>query len=383
MKAKRHVAIVGGGPGGLTLARLLDLHGVGVVVFEREAHPLERPQGGTLDLHEDSGIAALERAGLQQAFYSIARYEDQGTRLLDKAGRVLFEQADASAGDRPEVDRTALRAILLASLPAGVVRWGSAVSDVSPADDNRWHVVTERGAEGPFDLVVGADGAWSRVRPLLSPYKPQYSGLVFIEFGIDDIDERHPALSLLVGRGKMSVEADGKCLIAQRNGNAHVRVYAIFRVPVDWAAKRFDFASPAAVREELIREFEGFDEGILDLFRAGNDCFAVRPIHALPVGHCWQHRAGLTLIGDAAHVMSPFGGDGVNNAMFDASELARLLVGNDDWSAAVTEYETQMFARIVESAEGAAEGAATFLSHDGEALTLELYRSHQAELIPT
>lgn len=380
MKTTRHVAIVGGGPGGLTLARLLVMHGIDVAVFERDTHSLERPQGGTLDLHEDSGIAALERAGLQPAFREIARYEDQGTRMLDKTGHVLFEQADAAAGNRPEVDRTALREILLASLPAETVRWGSAVRDVSAASAGRWCVTTDSGIEGPFDLVVGADGAWSRVRPLLSPYKPQYSGLVFIEFGIDDIDAQHPALSRMVGRGKMSVEADGKCIIAQRNGHAHVRVYAIFRVPVDWAAKRFDFAAPAAVREALIREFDGFDDAILDLFRAGNDAFAVRPIHALPVGHCWEHKQGLTLLGDAAHVMSPFGGDGVNNAMFDAAELARWLVASDHWTDAVQTYETQMFARIVESAEGAAEGAATFLSHDGAALTLALYRSHEAEV---
>ncbi len=379
MNVNLHIAIVGGGPGGLTLARLLHVHGIAATVFEREAHPLERPQGGTLDLHEESGQEALRRAGLEAAFRAIARYEDQGSRVLDKAGRVLFEDEDASAGNRPEVDRTALRAILLDSLPEGYVRWSHALREALPRDDGRWELAFEHGVEGPYDLVVGADGTWSRLRPLLSPYQPQYCGLSFIEFGIDDIDQRHPALSRLVGRGKLWVEGDGKAIIAQRNGNAHVRGYAMFRVPVGWTEARFDLAAPASLREALVREFNGFDASLLELIRASNDHFMTRSLYALPVGHCWAHRRGLSLIGDAAHVMSPFGGEGVNQAMLDAAELARLLVERADWDSAVAEHEASMFARVADMAKEAAEAAATQLSHDSEAFVPELYRNHQAE----
>ena len=364
------IAIVGGGPGGLTLARILHVHGIASTVFEREAHALERPQGGTLDLHEDSGLLALAQAGLADAAGAIARYEDQGTRLADKTGRVLFDD-DGADGNRPEFDRTALRSLLLDALPTGCVRWGRSLREARPTGEGRWNLVFDDGEEGPYDLVVGADGTWSRIRPLLSPYKPQYSGLTFIEFGIDDVDRRHPALASLVGRGKFGAEGDGKALIVQRNGNAHLRGYAIFRVPTDWAGRRFTLDSPAAIRNALIAEFDGYAEAILDLFRAAGDAFAVRLIHALPVGHCWANRRGLTLLGDAAHVMSPFGGDGVNNAMLDAAELAHQLAQGGDWSAAVADYEAQMFERVAPSAEGAADAAATQLSHDGLTLTLE------------
>ncbi|MBJ2157933.1 FAD-dependent oxidoreductase [Variovorax sp. IB41] len=372
------IAIVGAGPGGLMLARLLHLSGIAATVFEREDSALVRPQGGTLDLHEDSGLMAVRRAGLEAGFLRIARYDDQGSRLVDKSGRVLFEEPDASAGDRPEVDRTALRDMLLASLPEGCVQWGCALREVVPLNDGRWNLVFSNGEAGPFDLVVGADGAWSRVRPLLSPYKPQYSGLTFIEFGIDDVDRSHPALAQLVGRGKLDVQGDGMSIIAQRNGNAHIRGYAIFRVPADWAAQRFDFASPAAVRSALLAEFTGYGDAITDLFRASNDSFAARPIHALPVGHCWAHRRGLTLLGDAAHVMSPFGGEGVNAALRDAAELAALLASEQDCDGAVAAYETQMFERVAEVAEGSAEAAAVQLSHIGEALTLAHLHQHRA-----
>ena len=369
------IAIVGGGPAGLTLARILHAAGFQSTVFERDANPHERPQGGTLDLHEESGLLALERAGLLPEFEAIARYEDQGTRLLNKAGKVLFEDS-GEGGDRPEVDRTALRTTLISALPDDSVRWGCTVREVLDQGDGTWHLSFDHGVEGPFDLVVGADGTWSRIRPVLSPYQPQYSGLTFIEFGIDDVDRLHPALSKLVGRGKMSVEADGKAIIAQRNAHAHIRGYAIFRVPTDWIGKHFDLSRPDSMRAALKREFDGFAEDIVDLFAASNEHFAARPIYALPVGHCWANRPGLTLLGDAAHVMSPFGGDGVNNAMLDAAELARLLIERENWAEAVIEFETQMFARTVESAQGAADAAATQLSHDGEALTLEMFRSH-------
>ena len=370
------IAIIGGGPAGLTLARILHLHGIQFSVFERDANPLFRPQGGTLDLHEDSGLLALRDAKLIDEFLQIARYDDQATKLLDKTGKILFEDDDAT-GDRPEVDRTALRTMLLASLPQHVVHWNHTLQELSESPDGLWNLHFDNGHTESFDLVVGADGAWSRVRSLLSPYRPQYSGISFLEFGIDDVDHLHPQLSHLVGAGKMGVEADGKAIIVQRNGNAHLRGYAIFRVPLDWMQQRFDFSSPTKLREGLVHEYAGYADELLDLFRASNDNFVERPIHALPIGHCWQNRDGLTLIGDSAHVMSPFGGDGVNNAMLDAADLAKMLIAHVSWKEAVVEYEKKMFNRIIPSATDAAEAVATLLSHDGQALTLEMYRSHQ------
>lgn len=369
------IAIIGAGPGGLTLARLLHIAGLATTVFERETHADERPQGGTLDLHADSGQLALTRAGLTAEFMGIARYEDQGNRLYDKDGRLLLADDDTT-GDRPEVDRTALRAMLLASVPAVSVRWGHVLRDVLSRDDGTYDLVFEHGTVGPFDLVVGADGAWSRVRPLLSRYQPHYSGLTFIEFGIDDVDTRHPKLSQLVGRGKIGAEGQGRNMIVQRNGNAHLRGYAIFRVPADWADRTFDFSSPAQVRTRLAAEFDGWADDLVDLIRASNDQFATRPIHALPIGHHWPNRAGVTLIGDAAHVMSPFGGEGVNAAMLDAAELARALTEGGDWREAVQRAEAEMFARVVEPATHAAEAAATELSHIGIELTLKHYQAH-------
>ncbi|PDT76519.1 NAD(P)/FAD-dependent oxidoreductase [Bradyrhizobium sp. C9] len=369
------IAIVGAGPGGLTLARLLQVAGIKTSLFERESSATERPQGGTLDLHTESGQLALARAGLTDGFLRIARYEDQGSRLYASDGRLLLADDDMT-GDRPEVDRTALRDLLLQSLPPDAVAWARGLREVVPRDDGRYDLLFDDAREGPFDLVIGADGAWSRVRPLVSRYQPQYSGLTFVEFGIDDVDTRHPALSELVGRGKMGAESAGRSLMVLRNGNAHLRGYAVFRVPVEWAERRFDVTSPSAMRDALLGEFAGWTDALLDLLRASSDQFALRPIHALPVGHHWTNRAGITLLGDAAHLMSPFGGEGVNAAMLDAVELAAHLAGSKDWREAVRAYEAGMFVRVAQPAGEAAEAAATELSHISQELTLAHHQAY-------
>ncbi|AGT07494.1 FAD-dependent oxidoreductase [Paracoccus aminophilus] len=370
------IAIIGAGPGGLTLARILHVQGIATTLFERETDPHARAQGGTLDLHAETGQLALRRAGLEAEFQKLARYEDQGSRLCDETGRLLLADDDAEDGDRPEIDRSALRDLLLGALPAEMIRWGQALREVVANPDGSYDVVTTAGRE-TFDLVVGADGTWSKVRPLVSRYQPAYSGLTFIEFGIDDVDHAHPELAALVGKGKLGIESnDARAMIIQRNGHAHLRGYVIFRVPLDWAEKRFDFSDPASVRRALEDELLGWSPKVLAFIRASNDQIVPRPIFALPVGHHWPNRPGITLIGDAAHVMSPFGGEGANAALFDAAELARHLTTTPDWRSAVAAYEAEMFERVEEPARFSAEGAATELSHRSREFGLAWMEEH-------
>ncbi|WP_047249775.1 FAD-dependent oxidoreductase [Chromobacterium subtsugae] len=349
------VAIVGAGPAGLLLARGLHLHGIPFTLFDRDASAASRPQGGMLDLHPDTGQQALRSVGLFESFLRIARYEDQGMRVFDRDGRLLMAKG-AEGGDCPEVDRGPLRDMLLDALPAGCVRWGHALREAEALPGGGFELCFGNGAAWRFDFVVGADGAWSRVRPLLSRAEPVYSGLVYHELSISDIDAAHPELSALVGRGTLVAKGGGKTLFAQRNANAQVRVYAVLRQALVADGRR---AAPAS-KAELLAAFADWDGRLRRLIQAADEPARPWPIHALPVGHRWEGRDDVTLIGDAAHLMAP-AGEGANLALRDACDLAAAL-GCDDWRAALRGHEARMFARAELAAARAqrmlAEGAA-------------------------
>ena len=364
MTSPSRIAIVGGGPGGLTLARILYTRGIAATVFERDAHALERPQGGTLDLHASSGQAAIRQAGLDAALEIVARYEDQGMRVLDKTGKVLLDQPGGAGGDRPEVDRTELRRILVESLPPETVRWGHVLCDARPVSGGTVRLDFANGESEDFDLVVGADGAWSRVRRLVSDAVPFYTGVTFVEIGLDDVDRRHPGIARLVGRGSMAALGDSKGIIAQRNGNAHIRTYVAFRAAEDWLGSgAIDLTDVRAARRSLAAQFEGWAPEILSLVHEGSDTITPRLLYTLPAGHKWTRRRGVTLLGDAAHLMTPFGGNGVNFAMLDAAELA-IAIAEHNGADSIEAYETKICER---AAPEAAEALNSLLETFSEA----------------
>ncbi|MFM0342544.1 FAD-dependent oxidoreductase [Paraburkholderia sp. RL17-347-BIC-D] len=372
------VTIIGAGLGGLTLARVLHVHGIAATVYEAEASATARAQGGLLDIHEYNGQLALKAAGLFDEFLKIIRTGGEATRVLDKDGNVLINEPDDGTGGRPEVHRGDLRRILLDSLPADTIRWGHKVTAVRPLGDGR-HVLTfADGSTVTTDLLVGADGAWSRVRPLLSKAKPAYLGVSFIEMYLFDGDTRHKASAEAVGDGALFALAPGKGILAHRESDDVLHTYVALIKPEDWIA-RIDFSHPPTALARVAEEFDGWAPELTALLTDGETAPVPRTIHALPVEHKWDRGPGVTLLGDAAHLMSPFAGEGANLAMYDGAELGKAISANPgDVEAALIAYEKDLFARSASTAAEAERNLKLFFNDNSPQSVVEFFTNYQS-----
>ncbi|OLR94567.1 FAD-dependent oxidoreductase [Actinokineospora bangkokensis] len=345
------VTIVGAGLGGLVLARVLHVHGIAATVFEAEASPAARAQGGLLDIHEGSGQPALRAAGLTERFRGIVLDGHQAMRVLDRRGEVLHEEPDDGTGGRPEVQRGELRRVLLDSLPAGTVQWGRKVGSVHPLGGGRHEVRFADGGSTTTELLVGADGAWSKVRPLLSDAVPRYTGMSFVETYLFDSDTRHPASAAVVGAGAMMALAPGQGVQAHRETGGTLHAYVSLTKPREWFG---DPADPADLAR-VAAEFDGWAPELTGLITACDAAPVLRPLYTLPAEHRWERVPGVTLLGDAAHLAPP-NGEGANLAMQDGAELGAALVAHPgDVEAALAEYERALFPRSAEAAAGGEE----------------------------
>jgi 2-polyprenyl-6-methoxyphenol hydroxylase-like FAD-dependent oxidoreductase len=344
-----HVTIIGAGLGGLTLARVLHVHGIPATVYEAEPSPTARTQGGMLDIHEGNGQPALQAAGLTDEFRGLILEGREASRGLAPDGTVLLDEPDDGTAGRPEVQRGELRQMLIDSLPADTVRWGRKVSAVRALGEGRHEVTFADGSTVAASLLVGADGAWSRVRPLLSDATPEYIGVSFIETYLLDGDTRHPASAKAVGGGAMFAFVPGKGITAHRESGGTLHTYTQLIKPLEWLAG-IDFTDPAMAIAKVVQEFDGWAPELTALITDTDTAPVPRPVYALPAGHRWDRVPGVTLLGDAAHLMAP-NGDGANLAMYDGAELGKALAAHpEDVEAALAEYELALFPRAAEAA---------------------------------
>jgi 2-polyprenyl-6-methoxyphenol hydroxylase-like FAD-dependent oxidoreductase len=352
-----------------------------------------------LDLHPRAGQRALAEAGLLEEFKKHARPEGEAMKLVKFDGSVLWDENEMGNmrpdefADRPEIDRVALRDILLDSLLPGTIKWGQKLAKVEPdakSEGKYTLVFTDYTTETGIDLVVGADGAWSKVRPLLTEEKPFYSGITAIELWALDVEKTNPWLSKYVGNGSCFMFDEGRALLCQRNGNGSIRAYASVRQPESWADEcGIDWEKPESARKKLVEKYFG-DCGpdVQRVILESKDEMIVRKMYMLPVGVKWETRPGITLLGDAAHLMTPFAGVGVNVAMADALQLAHAIVkrkesvvakvfsDKSNIVAAIREYEAAMFERGEKDAKKTAKNMEKHFSKDGGEERAGFFRKH-------
>lgn len=379
------IAIIGAGPAGCMLARLLlNKPNIQITVFEGEPSINFRAQGGSLDLHELAGLAAIKAAGLYEEFLKHARFEGEALLVCDEQLKPYIKippQTEGNSTGRPEIDRSALRKILLESLPSGIVQWNRRLRRVSSGEDKK-HVLefTDDKTESGFDLVVGADGTWSKVRSALSETKPEYAGIGGFSMSIPNAAQTAPECSALLKKGSVFAYSTGCMLVGQQQGDGSINVSLWRARPEGWEEKvDYDLNDGAAVRQAQKLEFANYAPELLELIEKAVDesGLACRSYYVLPVGFHWDHKPGLTLIGDSAHVICPFTGEGVNQALNDAMLLSRAILkakSTDDLDREICVYERDLHSRAAVFQKRAATVAQTmFFSEGSPATTIEIY----------
>lgn len=322
----------------------------------------------------------MKNADLFDAFMALARPGEDAKRIIDKDGRILLDKPGGTSSDRPEVDRGDLRHMLLGSLPDGTVRWNSKVASIA-TEGGRPTMTFVDGKTTTADLVVGADGAWSKVRSLLSDIKPAYTGTCFIEVALADRAARHRDSIDAIGDGTLMAVAPGKGIMVHRYPDGTARGYAALNKPDEWI-RSIDFSDKRAGLAKLAEQFEGFAPHLTAFINDSDTDAALRPIYALPVGYRWDRMQGVTLLGDAAHLMSPFAGEGANLALYDGAELAKALVAHPhDVEAALAAYEAALFPRSSEVAQASAENLNRFFGEGAPGSVVDLFAGLQATTI--
>ena len=366
----KSIAIVGGGPGGLTLARLLQMNGADVKVYERDENRSVRVQGATLDLHYDSGLKALSKAGLMGDFKANYRPGADKMCLTDKDANIIYEDDFAMDDNnelaRPEIDRGPLREILLDSLLPGTVIWDCNFASLTE-QNNAFRLEFKNGMDAFADIVIAADGANSKIRPYITPIKPFYSGMTALEGAVYHSEKATPNMHKLLNGGKIFALDNGKSLIVSSKGDGSLAFYMGFNTEESWAKEcGIDFSDNKQVLAWFKNEFTGW-AGIWDELFENSTTFIPRPQYCMPFDQNWVALPNLTMLGDAAHLMPPYAGEGVNMAMLDALELAECLLDDNYPNAhsAIAAYEKQMRLRASETAQMTMEQTAALHSDEG------------------
>lgn len=381
----KQIAIVGGGPGGLTLARLLQLKGIDVKVYERDLNKNARVQGAPLDLHDESGLAAISKANLLDEFKNNFLPGADRKKIVNEQAEIFFSDHETKPEEnfghayfRPEIDRGALRKILLGSLEPGTVVWNSHFISMDKQNEG-WLLHFKNGNSVYADVVVAADGANSKVRPYITGIKAFYSGITMLEGNIYDAKNTAPRIAALLNGGKIMAFGNEKDILMGQKGNGEIGFYASFKAGENWAADSgLDFSDKTRLLEWFKQEYHEWSSIWYELFENAATPFIPRPIYCMPLDQTWEAMTNLTMLGDAAHVMPPFAGEGVNMAMLDALELSECLTADKyaTLQEAISFYEANMRERASVMAKESLENGERMHSKKALSTMLEFFSGH-------
>lgn len=276
---------------------------------------------------------------------------------------------------RPEVLRGDLRKILINSLPSDMIIWDKKVRNVQEIADGKYQVDFQDDTSIVSNILVGADGAWSKVRKVLTDVKPEYAGTTFLDAYFYNVDEKYPETAKIIGSGSCFALSPNKGMTAHREPNDTIHTYIQLNCAEEWI-KNIDFSDKQASIDTISSQFEGWAPELLSLIVDSETQIVPRRIYALPDKHRWTPKSGITLIGDAAHFMAP-SGEGANLAMIDAYDLANAIENNyNNIDTAIEEYENKMYPRSEEEAIESHEALDNVLGQDSPHKLISFFKEN-------
>jgi 2-polyprenyl-6-methoxyphenol hydroxylase-like FAD-dependent oxidoreductase len=305
-------------------------------------------------------------------------------RLTDAYGAILHDHPRrmSGAGKRPEIERGPLRDLLLDSLQPSTVEWDCKLDSA----EMRGEQVLLRFASGKTalaDIAIGSDGANSRLRELVTPIRPEYVGVSLVEGLVPAAKQTIPKLWDLLGGSALIALGGERTIGMGTKPEGSVLFYAGLKTYDDTARRSLEEALIPDRRVAWFHEnFEGWGDLWEPLFGKAVS-MAWRPLIACPSNQHWEPKPNVTLIGDAAHVMPPYAGEGVNMAMLDALVLSKLLLSEESSCRAIEMYEAAMFARMQHITADTMANTDMFYAPDAPHRVVALFRTFgRAEAFP-
>jgi len=342
--SKGHVIVAGAGMGGLCLALALLQKGFDVDVYEQASELREVGAGLWISAN---GSRVMERLGLKKELQAInLDPEDRVIRFWKTGEEYSVYNRDAKDSKidhtliqvlRAELQRILYEAVV--KLKPGAVHFGVRSVGAETVAGRARLLLDDAGAiEG--HAVVGCDGAHSRVRQSIFGESPaRYTGANAWR-GLAPMSKLKPQHRRALASTWVGPTAHVTCYPVQRHGEQFVS----FSAQVDSDVWQAESWSEHGELSDALKDFEGWNQDILDLFINSENLFRWGLFVRDPLAN-WS-RAKVTLVGDACHSMTPYLGMGVNMTFEDAYVLARCLEAQpDDIETALRRYEVARVSR--------------------------------------